>query len=176
MLTFACLNHSASPGIACAADPDVLSKYAGLAAVCDPASAAELGAQLPRAGGLSAAELDALENTNIGGWGGATGSLRFILPSAAAGWAAGMCLHLSARLLTSHVCACASPSLSPPLQPSPRAGAAPLRSRQCPCQPARRPQVQRQWRRQRGSARSGSASGSRATPRGESGLRRGCLH
>lgn len=46
-------------------DPDVLSKYAGLAAVCDPASAAELGAQLPRAGGLSAAELDALENTNI---------------------------------------------------------------------------------------------------------------
>ncbi|KAI7836263.1 hypothetical protein COHA_009853 [Chlorella ohadii] len=47
------------------ADPDVLSKYAGLAAVCDPAAAAELGAQLPRASGMSAAELDSLENTNI---------------------------------------------------------------------------------------------------------------
>lgn len=54
----------------CRADPDVLSKYAGLAAVCDPAAAAELGAQLPRADGLSAAELDALENTNIGGLNG----------------------------------------------------------------------------------------------------------
>ncbi len=46
----------------------MLSKYASLAAVCDPAAAAELGAQLPRASGLSAAELDSLENTNIGGF------------------------------------------------------------------------------------------------------------
>lgn len=49
-----------------AADADVLSKYAQLAALCDPAAAAELQKQLQRSGGLSAAELDSLENTNIG--------------------------------------------------------------------------------------------------------------
>lgn len=45
----------------------MLSSYARLAAVCDPAAATRLGSELGAAGaGLPAAELDSLENANIG--------------------------------------------------------------------------------------------------------------
>lgn len=57
----------------CCTEPGVLSTYARLAAVCDPAAATRLGSELGAAGaGLPAAELDSLENANIGeriGWG-----------------------------------------------------------------------------------------------------------
>ncbi|KAL4423713.1 hypothetical protein ABPG75_001014 [Micractinium tetrahymenae] len=47
-------------------EPAVLSSYARLAAVCDPAAATRLGSELgAAAAGMSAAELDSLENANI---------------------------------------------------------------------------------------------------------------
>lgn len=59
------------PALAVAADAEVLSRYAQLAAACAPQDAAGLARQLPGAAGkLSAAELDALENASIGGMGG----------------------------------------------------------------------------------------------------------
>jgi hypothetical protein len=48
----------------------VLLKFAHLAAACDPSAAAELQQQIPASPGPTAAELDSLENANIGGVGG----------------------------------------------------------------------------------------------------------
>ena len=51
----------------------MLFKFAHLAAACDPAAAAELQQQIPASPGPTAAELDTLENANIGGGGGGGG-------------------------------------------------------------------------------------------------------
>ena len=151
------------PTCTACADPGVLLKYAHLAAACDPSAAADLQQQIPASRSPTAAELDSLENANIGG--------RAALPAlaqwaaAAVGGTRGPAEMQPAGLPWQHSSASTRDTeqmalrVFVHLQPS-RAPGTRLQRMQSLCPPAR------SGRLQAASRRSASASANRGCPKG----------